>query len=83
MQVGSIEGACQKGLKARLPVFSEEVSQEEARQINGAPAQTTGYMKLQRDSVPDDHAYVQPPWPVLATCCICGFPAQPSVQVVM
>ncbi len=35
MQVGSIESACQKDLKARLPVFSEEVSQAEARKING------------------------------------------------
>ena len=35
LQVGSIESACQKGLKAQLPVFSEEVSQAEARKING------------------------------------------------
>ncbi|KAK9864654.1 hypothetical protein WJX84_012314, partial [Apatococcus fuscideae] len=34
-EVGSIESACQKGLKAQLPVFSEEVSQAEARKING------------------------------------------------
>ena len=35
MQVGSIESACQRGLKAQLPVFSEEVSQADARKING------------------------------------------------
>ncbi|KAK9862647.1 hypothetical protein WJX84_012264 [Apatococcus fuscideae] len=34
-EVFSIESACQKGLRARLPVFSEEVPQEAARQING------------------------------------------------